>query len=377
MNSDLNINVEDDLATVPFIKHNGYYRVNNLNYNFKINALEAATRLNQPVTWEFNTEVYRTLNWKKSAGVSLNTLYRLRAEQLRNQYDYLVLSFSGGGDSYNVLKSFIDNNIHLDEIICDWPIAQTKELKISADARPENYNSEWALAIKPVLEYVQQYHPKIKITVSDSLQTLSAEDYEDTCTVTQIHNYISIKRYRKILERIRTLTDQHNNVALVLGIDKPQMCMDKNVFGVYFCDSMCWMKSSIDKFPRNIEYFYWTPDMPELVQAQAYVVYQHLQQNKQVMPLLLTENNRDFVKNLIYPTWNPAVFQANKGTSLIYNEQYAWFFNKEKTIEIQSWESSMTARLTLIDNQYLNFFDNNKFYGYKECYSRFYPIGIL
>lgn len=378
MDINLNNKVDDDLATVAFIKRNGYYRVGDKNFNFKINALEQATRTNQDVQWEFNTDIYRSLNWRRSTGVALNTLYRLRAEQLRNQYDYLVLSFSGGSDSYTVLRSFIDNNIHLDEIVCDWPLSQTEQLTTSTNARPENYNSEWALAIRPVLEYVQQHYPQIKITVTDSLQSLSNEDQEDTCTLTQIHNYVSIKRYRKILERIRTLSDQHEKVALLLGIDKPLFNIDKNVFGVYFSDTPCWIKSSIGEHTRNVEYFYWTPNMPEIVLEQAHTVYQHVLQNQNSITLLTSsEHNRDFVKSLIYPKWNPGVFQANKGTSLIYNEQYAWFFSKEKTLEIQSWESSMTARLNVVDPKYLNFFDDRRFHGYKECYSRLYPLGTI
>jgi len=48
---------------------------------------------------------------------SLDFLYALRARQLREKYDYLVLYFSGGADSTNILKTFIDNNIFLDEIV--------------------------------------------------------------------------------------------------------------------------------------------------------------------------------------------------------------------------------------------------------------------
>ena len=378
MNSVPNLRLEDDLATVEFVKRNGYYRVGDLNYNFKINALESATKLNLPVQWEYNTDIYRNLNWRQSTGVSLTTLYQNRAEQLRNQYDYLVLAFSGGSDSYTVLRSFIDNDIHLDEIVCDWPLKQTENLTVSTDCRPENYNSEWSLAIKPVLDYVRQYHPKIKITVTDSLQKLSNEDYEDTCTVTQIHNYVSIKRYRKILKRLQELSDQHRRVGLVLGIEKPKMHIEKNIFCVYFSDEHCWIKSSIDNHERNVEYFYWTPDMPEIVLEQAHVVYRYLLENKNAVSILFSTGlARNFVKSLIYSKWNPAVFQADKGNSLIYNEQYAWFFTQTKTTEIQSWESSMTSRLNIVDQKYLEFFPDGRFQGYKSFYSRLYPVGII
>lgn len=368
--------VEDDLATLSFVSKNGYYSVGEKNFNYKINALEHATRSRQPVVWEFNTQAFKNLNWRQSSGVSLDTLYHLRAQQLRNQYDYLVLSFSGGGDSYTVLRSFIDNNIHLDEIVCDWPISQTEKLKTSSDTSPENYHSEYELTIKPVLQYIQQHYPKIKITVTDSLEHLSMEDYEDTCTVTQIHNYVSIKRYRKIVSRIKTLSQKHSRIALILGTEKPLVQVQNNIFCAYFTDASCWIKSTVGAELLNIEYFYWSADMPEIVLEQAHVLYQHCKQNKNLIPYVINLQRGPFL-SLIYPKWKSSTFQANKGTSSIYNEQYSWFFNQEKTIEIQSWESSMYSRLNMIDKKYLEYFPCGKFRGYINFFSRLYPIGKI
>ena len=39
------------------------------------------------------------------------------AQQLREKYDYIVLAYSGGADSCNVLNSFLDNGIPIDDII--------------------------------------------------------------------------------------------------------------------------------------------------------------------------------------------------------------------------------------------------------------------
>lgn len=383
--------LEDDLAPVTMVAKNGYYRVGDKNYNYKINALEAATRGRQPVEWEFNNAVFQQLNWRQSTGVSLPELYRMRAQQLRDQYDYLVLAFSGGGDSYNVLRSFLDNNIHLDEIICDWPLGQTERQQVTQSADPTNYLNEWNLAIKPVLEQVAKTHPKIKITVTDSLQRLTMEDLEDTCTITQIHNYVSIKRYRLIGDRLKTLEQTHNKVALILGIEKPDMHIKYNVFGVYFSDTHCWYKSSITDYSRNVEYFYWSPELPEIVVAQAQTLYKYVKQNPQWISWLSTDKLpedplqlhimrktiRDTTRSLLYPSWQYSLFQADKGSNLIYNEQYQWFFEQEKTIEIQSWESSMYSRLRLVDPQYLDFFADGRFKGYKQITSRLYPVGVI
>lgn len=383
--------LEDDLIPVDQIKKNGYYQVGSKYYNYKINALEEASRTNQAVRWIFNDDIYGKFDWKKSSGLSLNNLYRMRAQQLRDQYDYLALAFSGGGDSLNVLRSFLDNNIKLDEIICDWPLRQTERETVSKSDNPENYLNEWNLAIKPVLDQVARTHPEIKITVTDSLKDLTIEDQEDTCTVTQIHNYVSIKRYRLIGNRLKELQERYKNAALILGIEKPGMHIKYNVFCVYLSDTHCWYKSSRQNYQRNIEYFYWSPELPEIVLEQAHVMYKYVLQNPQWIPLLrvteeprdlyqhrlLTKTIRDTTRSLLYSTWNPNLFQADKGNSLIYNEQYEWFFTQQKTREIQSWESNMHSRLNLIDKKYLNYFEDGRFKGYRAMTSRLYPIGIV
>jgi hypothetical protein len=384
-----NYTIADEQAPLSFFKKNGYYTVGNKIFNHKITALEEATQRSLPLAWEFNSDVYGKIDWTKSVDVGLEQLYQMRAQQLRDQYDYLILSYSGGSDSTTALRSFLDNGIHLDEIIVDWSMSQTVgRYEVSSSTSPENYISEWDLAIKPMLEYVQANYPAIKITVTDSISTLTVEDYEDTCIITQIHNYVSIKRYRTISNRLNELNDQFDSVALVLGIDKPIFYIKNHVLQARFCDNHCWFKSSIDKYKRNIEYFYWTPDLPEITVKQAQVIYAYVKLHPVLLDLLASKTqlavpadkynrmNR-IIKRLIYPEWDNTTFQANKGTSLIYNEQYAWFFTQEKTIEIQSWESSMNARLNLVDRQHLKFFDDGKFYGYKRLYSQMYPIGPL
>ncbi len=384
-----NFSVADDKAPLAFFEKNGYYVVGNKIFNHKINALEEATKQNLPVTWEFNSSVYKSQNWLKPVPLDLQTLYKIRAQQLRDQYQYLVLSYSGGADSTTALKSFLENNIHLDEIIVDWSLSKTVgQYSVTTDTRPENYISEWDLAIKPMLDHVKTHYPKTKITVTDSIETLTVEDYEDTCTLTQIHNYVSIKRYRKISQRLRELNDQHASVALVLGVDKPILYVKNNFLCARFTDSMCWFKSSLEKYPRNIEYFYWTPSLPEIVVKQAQMLYNHVKANPNLLECISSNSKpmisgdqynqlNKIVKSLIYPNWDTATFQANKGNSLIYNEQYAWFFEKPKTIEIESWESSMHSRLKPVAPEYLQYFADGRFYGYRRFFSSPYPIGNI
>ena len=60
---------------------------------------------------------FASSDWKTEPKKSLKELYKERAEQIRAKYAYLILAFSGGHDSTQVLETFYYNNIHIDEIL--------------------------------------------------------------------------------------------------------------------------------------------------------------------------------------------------------------------------------------------------------------------
>ena len=94
----------------------GYYSAGAYKTYSKFDALEVGLKTGNQVKWHFNEEFYSTANWLVEPELSLRDIYKHRAKKLRDQYDYLVLMFSGGIDSINMLNVFVDNNIHLDEI---------------------------------------------------------------------------------------------------------------------------------------------------------------------------------------------------------------------------------------------------------------------
>jgi hypothetical protein len=60
---------------------------------------------------------FENIDWTKEPTKTLKQLYKERAEQLRTDYDYLIVYFSGGSDSITVVNSFLDNDIPIDEIV--------------------------------------------------------------------------------------------------------------------------------------------------------------------------------------------------------------------------------------------------------------------
>ena len=146
----------------------GYYKVGNLEFSSKIQACIHSTATKMPVEWVFNDNVFNSYDWTVEPKEDILELYRRRAQQLRDKYDYLILYFSGGSDSYNVLRSYIDNGIKLDEICVKWctrVIDSGIYTPNTIDTTAYNYLSEWDYAIKPVLDEIKISNPEIKITI--------------------------------------------------------------------------------------------------------------------------------------------------------------------------------------------------------------------
>jgi hypothetical protein len=390
--------VADEIAPFENFSKQGHYVVGNKIFNFKFNALVESNRTNLPVTWHFCNDVFDKLNWRERSQVSLSELYRIRAQQLRDKYDYLVLGFSGGADSTQMLKSFLNNNILVDEIVVDWSIKHVdRVLSVSTDTDPGNYHSEWALTIQPMLQWVSNNYPLIKITVTDSTEFLTVEDSEDTPMVMNgLSAYQSVKRYRRIRDRIYELSDRHDRVGLVMGIDKPQLFMEKNILCAQFCDFLAWIKPTHNNNRKfNLDYFYWTPEMPEIIKEQSHVVLQYLRASPNLTFLFepkkvqihmdaamnlqmrqLQSEKRNLTSQLLYPDWDSTTFQTDKPESQHHNPQYQWLAMAGNTREIQSWLSAVCHIRSQVGEKSLQYFAGTSIpIDYVKFFSRLYPIG--
>lgn len=148
----------------------GYWQSGSEKFINKFQALIYGDRNNLPVDYIFFDHVWQNFDRSLLGKFSLQTLYKQRAQQLRDKYDYLILYFSGGADSWNVLRSFLDNGIHIDEVCVKW-CTDTINSNIYTPNTTElsafNYLSEWDYAIKPALDWLAQNHPKVKIEIVD------------------------------------------------------------------------------------------------------------------------------------------------------------------------------------------------------------------
>ena len=167
---------------IPLNSPHGYYIVGDQIYLNKSEAVFQASTTGKELVWKFHDDVFNTINWNQRPSGTLRDLYKERAQQIRDKYDYVVVHFSGGMDSWTVLNSFLSNGIHVDEIFTRWAFAERKFKDADSNNKDSsNLSSEFEYAVVPVLEHIKKNFPNINIVVDDYSeciqQELSEEDF--------------------------------------------------------------------------------------------------------------------------------------------------------------------------------------------------------
>jgi hypothetical protein len=321
----------------------GFYQVGDFRTYSKFDASAVAEKTNQVLKWNFNDEVYHSVDWEQEPAESLSELYCKRAQQLREKYDYLVLWFSGGADSTNILDSFLMNNIKLDEV--------TSYVNYEATGDRFNFlNAEIYNVAVPRIEQAQKLQPWLRHTLVDlSQMTMDHFQKKDTKFdwIYHMNNYFNpnnaCKQDIKLkVQHWRDMIDQGKRVCFIHGLDKPRVFNINGKYYYKFHDMVDGVVSAhnqmVDRDWEFDELFYWSPDSPLIPIKQAHVVKKFLKQatandltidhrnmcfttfNKKIYSLPM-----DKLHSLIYPNWYPVLYQF-KPRTLIFTARDEWFF---------------------------------------------------
>ena len=336
----------------------GYWSVNNTYFFSKAECLRYATQIKDyNVNFHYFDSFYASLSWKNEPSESLEELYKRRAQQLREKYDYIILAYSGGADSCNVLNSFLDKGIPIDDIVTSYPVKAIEKLKPyfnSNDKRASNLIFEFSEAAEPKLQEVARKYPNVKISVLDHTETaieLLSNSKLHLMPVSGIGASPSLAGHYLIAEKVREYSEKGRTVLLT-GVDKPRMGYNptSKKFGVWFDDiTLVWgnhTKDAHSGFKPATEHFYYSTEMPELWQKQCHIM-------RRAMEPIVTANERPefyknihyksprgnevfyvhnmFFKKLLYKDWTDDIFQAEKPSGYFFQEHSDWFFKTNLT----------------------------------------------
>lgn len=330
---------------------NGYYLYNGKPYYDRKDAFDDMLKnedYDGVLQFYFNDDAYEKVNWFEPIHNSLSDLYKIRALNLRQKYDYLILSFSGGSDSTQMLMTFLKNKIFVDEIQIyhhEKAISKLDRNIMLQDYELKQF-LEYEYSALPMLKVVKQLSPNTKITsldmsdyihdqiMSQKLENIGLNDKNITSIsavvskIPRFTTFYAIKHNEKTINR--------TNVGFIRGLEKPTLRLTEHnrlyhrFFDVSYHGIQAFNKGALDKF-MSIENFYWTPDLPHITLKQVQVIRHELETNKgfyqeflKIQKQIDSFHKKNVIghspafmlermyNKLIYPDWNLNTFVAGK-----------------------------------------------------------------
>ncbi len=392
----------------------GFYNVNGKHFSSKMLAFLYATTLdnsnipveiNKNLTLYYYDEVWESaiLKYRPETDIPITEHYKIRAQQIRDNYDYVVLNFSGGADSTTILEAFINNGIKLDEVYVRWPkkvLGSSIYVPNNADKSPNNMLSEWDYSVYPKLEWLRVNHPEIKITVDDWVENINSYNITDDLIFKQNNNFgLANYGFSEIVSKSTTyLENKGKKVANIFGIDKPMLTYvpENNSYYTFFTD-IALMNSGFQHAhgkadASNRVNFYYALDYPQITIARAYLVARYLKENS-----LSNLVNRTIVKNLnetqleavlkhvsklsdklCYPNWDINTFQVDKDLNV--NKLYhPWFHYVYNSVEFQEKNEILKKKIHNISHGIKDKFRNNengKLVGLKRVSTKLFRLNV-
>lgn len=312
-------------------KH-GAYIYRNIPFVNKLDALDFAMAhgdFNPLIRYYFHDHVFSKL--RDEPNVSLDQLYINRARQLRETYDHIILLYSGGADSHEILKTFVNNGIFLDEVQNLHPHKLT-EGKIDTQKLKQDGDdiiAEHLVTALPELKWLSEASPKTKIRIIDTTDSFFAIDdkYLNEYYNHFFNSFYSTQMNTAILDKDNNDLAMKKKVCMVWGNNKPLVVLDNNDNFYYgFNDLMRqfspWLKES-NRSPINFESFYWSIDAPLIPVKQSHLIMQKIQMdmnsgNYHSYNLLKNMDIHElhkWMKDVIYQYWNQNKYQAKSNTT--------------------------------------------------------------
>ena len=369
----------------------GYYFVGQEKFRNKISAILHANKTKSDIGWYFYNEIYNALDWSVEPTTTVSEFYKIRAQQIREEYDYVIVMYSGGADSSNVIYSFINNKLKIDEVIAGAPLSGLSNFKYSTDQSASNMISETKFAQLPGLEKIKNIDPSIKITIHDYFEDMTQFTDESWLYNNNLSHWCNPSIVRHRLEKfthIKQLIEQGKKIAVVYGIDKPILV--KGESGNLYCSipdgSVNFISDHFDQQYPNVDtiLFYFTPKLPLMLVKQSHEIlrYLYLPKNKEIRekflwdrskldpnPNIRASNYQRSIVPAIYPDISnemASLFQSHK-PSLSFQgnmELDSWAYDlhgNNKFMDV--WKSEFTHFLKSIDKKYLN-----DVYGFRPIY---------
>lgn len=279
-------------------------------FTSKLRALEYGVANKQAIRLAYHDLTYCKVDWKTEPPLSLDHYYLEQAKRIRDEYDYVVLFFSGGYDSTNILETFYFNGVKIDKIVTVGAFSRDSASGVDENHNGEIYHNVFPYlkelgleAITQVIDYTDTFNDVSKLSIAQC----GAEWADETGAWFSPHQWF----WRDIEHYVVPANMESKSVALVFGRDKPWLRKINGRLGFAFNDAavMGYGRPNGSLHCDRIN-FYWDPEAPEILVKQLHV--------------LKRLNEIDRQSNSVYSLRRPIVFKSPKSGSVLLSlrDQY-------------------------------------------------------
>ena len=277
----------------------------------------------------YNDTSYSKMDWSIEPPLDIEFYYKDQAQRIRDTYDYVVLFYSGGVDSTNILETFHFNNIKLDKIVCVGAYSQDSFFGSDENRNKEIYDNCYPYLKELNLTHITQFVDYSSILMTE-FKTLSVYSYGDEWPKQLGAWYSPTHWFWRDIERFVVPADQQNKkVALILGIDKPNLMRQGDKFLFRFND-LCLSSHGNISGRHNVDRikFYWDVSYPNILIKQLHIVKRHM-----------IANNPGQVADFVYNLRKPLNFISQKSPSTVLSLRDL-YLQKHKTTEVYDFFKS-------------------------------------
>jgi hypothetical protein len=288
----------------------GYYTYKGVYYKDKLSAMVACGDSGDYPEFHFFEVPDKSFDWQKEPPGTLKDWYKNRALQLRENYDRVLLMFSGGIDSLVMLHSFIDNDIPIDGIFSygAYDLPQWEKYK---------RNMELYQVAIPYMNFLRKSGKlKCEYYLLDDTKYNSFFDQDHWLEESYNNFYSPEALFHGQYYKEGWIQDhcEKGSTVVLRGVDKPRVIYDQGKWKLMFLDTASfslvnpWRKSHDNLY---YDFFYWSVDMPSLVSKQAHTIKNYFQdwdtEDPQFQTLFSKEGNvynqkkyLEYVEPIIY-----------------------------------------------------------------------------